>query len=130
MMIPIRSIPLTAIAILSGLLCNCTTSSPGNKASATRSPSDAKPAPPSTSAAVKTTKGDYPYATKMPGKEGYVLSPYTGKKINVVGMPRGTLVVDPTIVINRPPPPRGWAYRYSDDACRIDLGAKARFRVP
>lgn len=46
-------------------------------------------------------KTDYPVAMKIPGQEGYVLSPYNNKKISVlddqnVPIPSGTLVQDPT----------------------------------
>ncbi len=49
-----------------------------------------------------TTKtADYEYAKKAPGKEGFVLSPYNNKIIDVRDdagkkLPRGTLVADPT----------------------------------
>ena len=39
---------------------------------------------------------DYPVAMKAPGKEGYVLSPFNNKLIDVKDMPSGTLVSDPT----------------------------------
>lgn len=38
----------------------------------------------------------YPYADKVPGQPGFVVSPITGKPIDVRGMPAGTLVKDPT----------------------------------
>lgn len=41
-------------------------------------------------------RADYPVAMKAPGKEGYVLSPFNNKLIDVKGMPTGTLVSDPT----------------------------------
>ncbi|MBK1882459.1 hypothetical protein JIN85_08535 [Luteolibacter pohnpeiensis] len=41
-------------------------------------------------------KQDYSYAMPVPGHEGYVLSPYNGKQIDVRGIPSGTLVQDPT----------------------------------
>jgi len=41
-------------------------------------------------------KPDYEYATPVPGKTGFVLSPYNGKIIDVRDIPSGTLVQDPT----------------------------------
>ncbi len=38
----------------------------------------------------------YPVAIKAPGREGYVLSPFNNKLIDVKDMPSGTLVSDPT----------------------------------
>ncbi len=40
-------------------------------------------------------KKEYPYATKVPGKDGFVLSPYNTKVIDVRDIPSGTLVQDP-----------------------------------
>lgn len=40
-------------------------------------------------------QSDLPVATKAPGKEGYVLSPYNKKLILVRGVPSGTIVPDP-----------------------------------
>jgi len=53
---------------------------------------------------IKTTepkRNDYPVANKVPGKEGYVFSPYNNKVISVLDeqdrpIPSGTLVQDPT----------------------------------
>ena len=39
---------------------------------------------------------DYPFANKVPGKEGFVFSPYNNKVVDVRGIPTGTLVADPT----------------------------------
>ncbi len=44
---------------------------------------------------------DYPVATKVPGRDGYVLSPYNSRVISVLDennnlLPSGTLVQDPT----------------------------------
>lgn len=49
--------------------------------------------PPST----KTTKGDYPYGTPVPGKPGFVKSPYAADQglVDVRGFPPGTEVKDP-----------------------------------
>lgn len=41
-------------------------------------------------------KRDYAFASKVPGKEGFVFSPYNNKIIDVRDMPSGTLVSDPT----------------------------------
>lgn len=45
--------------------------------------------------AIKTTS-DYPFGTPVPGKEGYVFSPYNNKLLDVRGIPSGTLVQDTT----------------------------------
>lgn len=42
------------------------------------------------------TKKDYPFAQKVPGKEGFVFSPYNQKVVDVRDIPPGTLVSDPT----------------------------------
>lgn len=44
---------------------------------------------------IKTTT-DYPFGTPVPGKEGYVFSPYNNKLLDVRGIPSGTLVQDTT----------------------------------
>ena len=41
-------------------------------------------------------RADYPVASKVPGKDGYVFSPFNNKLIDVKDMPSGTLVSDPT----------------------------------
>lgn len=41
-------------------------------------------------------KRDYTFANKVPGKDGFVLSPYNGKVVDVRDIPSGTLVQDPT----------------------------------
>lgn len=41
-------------------------------------------------------KGEYVFANPVPGKEGFVFSPFNNKLINVQGIPSGTLVEDPT----------------------------------
>lgn len=43
-----------------------------------------------------TKKGDYAFATAVPGKEGFVFSPYNNKLVDVRDIPSGTLVQDPT----------------------------------
>ncbi len=39
---------------------------------------------------------EYPFANKVPGKEGFVFSPYNNKVVDVRGIPTSTLVADPT----------------------------------
>ncbi len=39
---------------------------------------------------------DYQFANKVPGKEGFVFSPYNNKVVDVRDIPSGTLVQDPT----------------------------------
>lgn len=39
---------------------------------------------------------DYPFASKVPGKQGFVFSPYNKQVIDVREIPSGTLVQDPT----------------------------------
>lgn len=39
---------------------------------------------------------DYPFASKVPGKDGFVFSPYNKQVIDVREIPSGTLVQDPT----------------------------------
>lgn len=41
-------------------------------------------------------KGDYRFANPVPGKEGFVFSPYNNKLVDVRDIPSGTLVQDPT----------------------------------
>jgi hypothetical protein len=42
------------------------------------------------------TRKEIPVAVKVPGKEGYVLSPFNNKLIDVTGMASGQLAADPT----------------------------------
>ena len=42
------------------------------------------------------TKKDYKFANKVPGKDGFVFSPYNNKIVDVRDIPSGTLVQDPT----------------------------------
>jgi len=53
--------------------------------------------PPSGNAPSKPTKGDYPYGTPVPGKPGFVKSPYASDQglVDVRGFPPGTEVKDP-----------------------------------
>ena len=50
------------------------------------------PAPPQEPA----RRTDYPFATPIPGKAGFVFSPYNNKMVDVRDIPSGTLVQDPT----------------------------------
>ena len=63
-------------------------------------PSESPATSPATSPAVKPTtavkKPEYSYASKVPGKEGFVFSPYNNKVVDVRDIPSGTLVQDPT----------------------------------
>lgn len=45
---------------------------------------------------VETKRTDYPFANKVPGKEGFVFSPYNNKVVDVRDIQSGTLVQDPT----------------------------------
>lgn len=45
---------------------------------------------------VEPKRTDYAFATKVPGKEGFVFSPYNNKVVDVKDLPSGTLVADPT----------------------------------
>jgi len=46
--------------------------------------------------AVEPKKSDYAFANPVPGKEGFVFSPYNNKMVDVRDIPSGTLVQDPT----------------------------------
>lgn len=46
--------------------------------------------------AVEEKRTDYAFANKVPGKEGFVFSPYNNKIVDVRDIPSGTLVQDPT----------------------------------
>ena len=63
-------------------------------------PSDSPATSPTTSPTVKPStavkKPEYSYASKVPGKEGFVFSPYNNKVVDVRDIPSGTLVQDPT----------------------------------
>jgi hypothetical protein len=45
---------------------------------------------------VEPKKSDYAFANPVPGKEGFVFSPYNNKMVDVRDIPSGTLVQDPT----------------------------------
>lgn len=68
-------------------------SKPGNSGDKERSnPSPVKP--PTNSGT--TAKRDWPVAEPIPGKPGFVLSPYNQRQIEVSGMASGLLVRDPS----------------------------------
>lgn len=52
--------------------------------------------PPTDKPKADKPKGDYAFATPVPGKEGFVFSPYNNKLVDVRDIPSGTLVQDPT----------------------------------
>jgi cytoskeletal protein RodZ len=45
---------------------------------------------------VEKPRSDYSFANPVPGKEGFVFSPYNNKLVDVRDIPSGTLVQDPT----------------------------------
>ncbi len=45
---------------------------------------------------VDPVRRDFPFANKVPGKDGFVFSPYNNKVVDVRDIPSGTLVQDPT----------------------------------
>lgn len=57
----------------------------------TTTPTNNTPKPP-----IEDKRTDYAVANKVPGKEGYVFSPYNNKLVDVRDIPSGTLVQDPT----------------------------------
>jgi hypothetical protein len=64
------------------------TETPGGTAPTT--PGGIAPTPPA------EQKRDFAFANKVPGKEGFVFSPYNNKVVDVRDIPSGTLVQDPT----------------------------------
>jgi hypothetical protein len=50
---------------------------------------------PNANTGIPTAPATYPYATKVPGKQGFVFNPYTKNQVDVRGIPQGTLVRDP-----------------------------------
>ena len=67
---------------------------PENAEVATQAPA---PAPTAAAPPTKPAKGDYPYGTPVPGKPGFVKSPYAADQglVDVRGFPPGTEVKDP-----------------------------------
>lgn len=57
---------------------------------------DGAPADPGTLPKPADKKVNVPVAQPVPGKEGFVFSPFNNKVIDVRDMPSGTLVADPT----------------------------------
>lgn len=55
------------------------------------------PDAPAETAPQPANNGSYPTASQVPGKAGFVFSPFNNKIIDVSGFPSGTLVADPTI---------------------------------
>lgn len=55
-----------------------------------------KEEPTTTSPPAEQKRTDYAFANKVPGKEGFVFSPYNNKVVDVRDIPSGTLVQDPT----------------------------------
>lgn len=51
---------------------------------------------PANKPATAAKKTEYSFASKVPGKEGFVFSPYNNKVVDVRDIPSGTLVQDPT----------------------------------
>lgn len=45
---------------------------------------------------VEEKRPEYKFANKVPGKDGFVFSPYNNKVVDVRDIPTGTLVQDPT----------------------------------
>lgn len=45
---------------------------------------------------VTKATSDYPFGTPIPGREGFVFSPYNNKMLDVRNIPSGTLVMDTT----------------------------------
>ena len=68
---------------------------PGATAGGT-TPGGATPGGTTTPDPTPPKKSDYPFAQKVPGKEGFVFSPYNQKVVDVRDIPTGTLVSDPT----------------------------------
>ncbi len=64
-----------------------TTDTPGGTTPPTEGPKPTTPEP---------KRNDYAFANKVPGKEGFVFSPYNNKVVDVRDIPSGTLVQDPT----------------------------------
>lgn len=59
-------------------------------------PPDNSTQQPTTTPPVEPKRNDYAFANKVPGKEGFVFSPYNNKVVDVRDIPSGTLVQDPT----------------------------------
>ncbi|TAG10549.1 MAG: hypothetical protein EAZ42_03350 [Verrucomicrobia bacterium] len=68
---------------------------PNDQEDATQ-PSERKTEPDSTTKPSPAPRREYPVAIPIPGKDGFVFSPYNNKPIDVRGIAKGTLVQDPT----------------------------------
>ncbi len=64
---------------------------PETPATTATTPPTETPKPP-----VEEKRTDYKFANKVPGKDGFVFSPYNNKVVDVRDIPSGTLVQDPT----------------------------------
>ena len=71
-------------------LANATPENPAATATQTTPPTQ-NPSPP-----VEEKRAEYKFANKVPGKDGFVFSPYNNKVVDVRDIPSGTLVQDPT----------------------------------
>ncbi|MDP3849443.1 MAG: hypothetical protein Q8Q59_02990 [Luteolibacter sp.] len=60
------------------------------------SPRETSTPPGNTPPPVEPKRTDYAFANKVPGKDGFVFSPYNNKVVDVRDIPSGTLVQDPT----------------------------------
>jgi hypothetical protein len=69
---------------------------PTDKPAASSTSSTTGSTSPSDKPATTVKKPEYSYASKVPGKEGFVFSPYNNKVVDVRDIPSGTLVQDPT----------------------------------
>lgn len=65
-------------------------------AGVTEAPRETAPPQQTTTPPVEQKRTDYAFANKVPGKEGFVFSPYNNKVVDVRDIPSGTLVQDPT----------------------------------
>lgn len=77
------------------------TTDPGNTAGVTPDGTTGGTTPPGPKPTDPPKKSDYPFAQKVPGKEGFVFSPYNSKVVDAHDeqgrpIPSGTLVADPT----------------------------------
>ena len=70
---------------------------PAPETSASQSPAPTPDSPkPQSSPSAPPSKAEEPkYATKVPGKNGWIRSPYDGKVLDAAGVPPGTQVKDP-----------------------------------
>jgi hypothetical protein len=66
-----------------------------NTTEPTASGTTTSPSSPTTTPAPEK-RPEYKFANKVPGKDGFVFSPYNNKVVDVRDIPSGTLVQDPT----------------------------------